>query len=299
MINQRNSKRPNFLIIGAAKSGTTSLFMYLKQHPNIFMTDPKEPCYFDENVNWEKGEEWYFSLFKEAREDQICGEASTNYTRWPQVKDVPKKIFEFVPNVKLIYLMREPASRAYAHYVHRWTKEVNPGKPITENFEKFVENDPMCIDGGLYAKQLDQYRQYFPSEQIYPIVFENLVQSPHTVMKGLFEFLDLTIPDEFQSVLPKANENKSFRKDKAKLALRDKLKENLLARIIIDVLPASFKHFIYEKIFLKSHFGSKITDKFEPVKLSEEEKEKLKNFYHNENIELQRKYGVDITPWYK
>ena len=83
---KKTGRLPDFIIIGSAKSGTTSLYDYLLEHPLIYMSNPKEPCFFDENVAWDKGVAWYSSLFSGAENDQICGEASTNYTRWPQVK---------------------------------------------------------------------------------------------------------------------------------------------------------------------------------------------------------------------
>jgi len=105
---------PDFIIIGAAKSGTTSLVQHMLQHPRIYISDPKEPCFFDENENWKMGIDWYSSLYINAKEDQICGEASTNYTRWPQVMNVPAKIKSIIPNVKLIYLLADPSKRAYS-----------------------------------------------------------------------------------------------------------------------------------------------------------------------------------------
>ena len=69
------------------------------------------------------GIEWYSSLFTRVGNKQLCGEASTNYTRWPQVDGVPELIQQIIPNVKLIYIMRDPVERAFSHFVHRWTKK--------------------------------------------------------------------------------------------------------------------------------------------------------------------------------
>ncbi|MBC7173545.1 MAG: sulfotransferase domain-containing protein, partial [Polyangiaceae bacterium] len=94
---------PDFLIIGAAKSGTTTLFRYLINHSRVFDLAEKEPCFFDAEVNWGRGLDWYRNLFVGARDDQLCGEASTNYTRYPQVPGVPERIKRVVPDAKLIY----------------------------------------------------------------------------------------------------------------------------------------------------------------------------------------------------
>lgn len=288
---------PHFVIIGAAKSGTTSLFAYLKQHPKIFMSDPKEPCFFDENENWDKGKEWYFSLFEGAKEDQLCGEASTNYTRWPQVKNVPSKLYEFCPNVKLIYLMREPSERAYAHYVHRWLKELHPGEPFKVSFDDFVKQDPMCIDSGFYAKQLDQYLEFFSTKNIYPIIFEELIKEPKSVMQGVFNFLGLEMPAGFNLNLPVENESKSYRFNKSKAAYRDKLKSYKVFRLFSKFLPTSLKDAFYLKFLSKTKTASKIKSQFEPIPLTLEQKRALKAIYIKPNQELARKYNVDISFW--
>ncbi|NER32103.1 MAG: sulfotransferase domain-containing protein, partial [Symploca sp. SIO1C4] len=75
---------PDFLIIGAAKSGTTTLYKYLCRHPQICMSNPKEPDFFAIDHIYDQGIDWYSSLFSEARLKQVCGEASTTYTRLPK-----------------------------------------------------------------------------------------------------------------------------------------------------------------------------------------------------------------------
>jgi hypothetical protein len=172
------SKLPDFIIIGAAKSGTTSLWDYLNRHPDIFMSRPKEPCFFDEDVAWSRGIDWYRTLFAKAQEHQVCGEASTNYSRWPQVTGVPRRIHAVLPNVKLIYLMRNPVDRTFSHYVHRWTKEVHRGQPFRQRFGKYCKTDRMCIDSSMYCTQLEQFLPYFPKERILPVVLEQLLVEP-------------------------------------------------------------------------------------------------------------------------
>ncbi len=182
---------PNFIVIGAAKSGTTTLYNYLDSHPCIAMSAIKEPCFFDHNVSWEKGWDWYRKLFAHAQQFQICGEASTNYTRFPQVTGVPEKIANYMPDIKLIYIIRDPVERAYSHYVHRHVKELFPGKPFRQGFEEFVANDPMCIDSSDYLMQIKQYLRYFSKEQLLVIRFDDLVKSAETVLTQVFLFLSV------------------------------------------------------------------------------------------------------------
>ncbi|MEA3469299.1 MAG: sulfotransferase, partial [Thermodesulfobacteriota bacterium] len=110
--------KPNFFLIGAARSGTTSLHKYLEAHPEIFMSEVKEINYFSNNRYWEKGINWYESHFKTATE-KIRGEASTSYTNYPLIKDVPKRLFHYLPDAKFIYILRDPIDRFLSHYLHR------------------------------------------------------------------------------------------------------------------------------------------------------------------------------------
>src|SRR5207244_8421308 len=83
---------PTFLVIGAMKSGTTSLYRYLQAHPDVFMSEQKELNYFTQgaNQNWEKGLAWYQAQFEQAGKARAVGEASTNYTKYPQFQGVPE-----------------------------------------------------------------------------------------------------------------------------------------------------------------------------------------------------------------
>src|SRR5690242_14831106 len=79
---------PDFVVIGGMKCGSTTLFEYLCRHPDVFMCTPKEPGYFSREKVMARGEAWYRSLFADAKPTQLCGEASTCYTRWPHFGDV-------------------------------------------------------------------------------------------------------------------------------------------------------------------------------------------------------------------
>ena len=136
-----NSKIPDFIIIGAAKSGTTSLYKYLCRHPQIFMCTPKEPDFFSIDANYFKGIDWYYSLFNEASPTQVCGEASTTYSRWHQHPKAAERIYQSLGQVKLIYIMRHPVDRAYSFYVHRFKGSLHkPELAVSNTFEETISN---------------------------------------------------------------------------------------------------------------------------------------------------------------
>lgn len=109
--------KPNFLCVGAQKSGTTSLYNILKQHSEVFMPDKKELHFFDWNENFDKSTEWYFQMFQNSLKFNARGEITPNYI----YKDnVAQRIFDTLgKDVKLIFMLRNPADRAFSHYKMR------------------------------------------------------------------------------------------------------------------------------------------------------------------------------------
>ena len=117
---------PNTFIIGAGKSGTTSLWLYLNRHPDIALSRNKEPAFFV-RPNFREDLDWYESLFEPAR---IVGEASTVYTAHPVFDGVPERIHSLVPTPKLIYLVRDPVERAISHYVEHISQGIESRSAI-------------------------------------------------------------------------------------------------------------------------------------------------------------------------
>lgn len=206
---------PNFLIIGAARSGTTSLYEYLSKHPSIIPGIGKEVYFFDKQFS--KGINWYKSFFptklnmsrtqNKLQSKCLTGEATPRYLHYPHA---PKRIFSMLPNVKLIVLLRNPIDRAYSHY----QMEVDSGheklsfEDAISNEEEKITNDmkKMVIDEnfysvnfyrksyltrGIYAAQLERWFEYFPKEQFMILKSEDLYSNPSKIYKQVLDFLDL------------------------------------------------------------------------------------------------------------
>ena len=108
--------RPNLFVIGAMKSGTTTLHEYLGSHPEICMSDRKEPGYFVEEYGWSNGVDWYLRQFSGDGKEKYLGESTTDYTKLPRFKGVARRIAEFNPGAKIMYLLRDPIERTISHY---------------------------------------------------------------------------------------------------------------------------------------------------------------------------------------
>jgi hypothetical protein len=178
---------PNFLIIGAAKAGTTSLYQYLHAHPQVFMSNPKELKFFVEEMNWGRGIEWYEAHFDRAGSAIAIGEASTHYSAYPHFGGVPERISHVLPDVRLIYLVRHPVARMISFYLMR----VRQGKERERSMEKALLTNPRYIDGSRYAMQIERYLACFPRERLLIIKSNDLKDSRRPTMDRVFQFLEV------------------------------------------------------------------------------------------------------------
>ena len=193
---------PNFIIGGVIKGGTTSLNNYLKQHPEVFMSRFKEPRYFafePDNPDHVEGRglrfpirtlEEYAALFEETTDEKAIGEVSPHYLRSPQA---PQLIKVTIPEVRLIFSLRDPVKRAYSSYWHKVRLGIEE-RPVEE---ALMEND-QAVQHGLYHQSLLNWYSRFGSQQIKIIIFEELVRDPATVYIDICRYLgidDTFVPD--------------------------------------------------------------------------------------------------------
>jgi len=206
---------PDFLIIGAQKAGTTSLYNYLEKHPYIWSAYSKEVNFFD--LNYTKGINWYKSFFPSkllkflinifTDRKLITGEGSTYYLLHPHVA---KRVYNHLPNVKIIVLLRNPIYRTFSGYHH----SVNTGleylpfneaikreeERISQEFEKIKKNGnykSKLFPGlayktrSIYVNQLRSWFEYFPRNQILIIKSEDFFRDPQATLNRVYQFLDI------------------------------------------------------------------------------------------------------------
>jgi len=179
----KRGARPDFIIIGAMKAGTSSLHHLLKQHADIYMSHPKELDFF--SFNLEKGVEWYERHFVE---DKICGEASPNYSKW---EDTPHKIHQYYPDIKLIYILRNPVDRFISQCNHH---QLDPESILREvesgDFSSALNRE--IFTNGQYRKHIINYLKYFSGEQMHICFFKDLKNEPKKFLNELFDFLKVS-----------------------------------------------------------------------------------------------------------
>lgn len=184
---RQETRLPTFIIIGAMKSGTTSLFRYIKVHPQVCMSSHKETDYFCHQEIYEKGLEWYQSLFE--RSAEAYGEASPNYTKCHGMPGVPARIHSVLPNVKLIYVLRDPVERMVSHYLHMVARG-DEKRPLTEALMT-NDGDNHYANVSHYYYQLTQYLDYFDQSQILLLSSEQLRDDTASVMQQVYQFIEV------------------------------------------------------------------------------------------------------------
>ncbi|HKX76667.1 MAG TPA: sulfotransferase [Acidimicrobiia bacterium] len=204
---------PTFLIVGAMRSGTSSLVHYLRRHPDIFISQPKELHFFDHH--YERGVDWYEQQFSGAQDKVQVGEATPNYMYDRIAVD---RMVHLLPDVKLIAILRNPVARAYSHYWHNRSR----GKESLD-FVEALQAEPARLalsaesattfsyaDRGRYDRQLRYLLDRFPRQALKVLLFEDLESDPDDVVTEACGHLNLApLPNTFAGVV--VNEYTEFR----------------------------------------------------------------------------------------
>lgn len=182
-------RKPSFLIVGAMKSATTSLFEDLASHPEIFAPPEKEPGYLcPSKFHEDEIHEQYSQLFKGAEPNQLCFEASTFYTMYPAyqgVIDSAKNFFD--GGLKIIYLIREPVARTLSHHAHAYAR-----KDCCEDINKAVIEYPYLIDFSKYFSQIEPWMQAFGKDQVLILPQDAYISSRRKVLQAIESFLGVS-----------------------------------------------------------------------------------------------------------
>ncbi|MGB5465095.1 MAG: sulfotransferase [Sedimenticolaceae bacterium] len=195
--------KPNFFILGAGKSGSTSIYHYMKGHPQIFLPRVKEPSFFCEDFQVVKNPVHYFQLFDQVSSQTAIGEASHVYLSNPSTPRVLKTLF---PDARFIIILRNPANRAYSLYHHMRRTGFEP----IGSFEKALEAEEdratsarfkgrcpqylynyLYFRSGLYGQQIERYFSLFPKKQFLLLKFEQFIQRPEEHFTEILRFLDV------------------------------------------------------------------------------------------------------------
>ncbi|MGB8703293.1 MAG: sulfotransferase [Thermosynechococcaceae cyanobacterium] len=294
---------PNFLIIGAGKSGTTALYNYLKQHPQIYMSPVKEPKFFaleDENLtvngpgshlfqpitNYEE----YCRLFQGVTDEIAIGEASTIYLYVPKASE---RIKHYIPEVKLVAILRHPVDRAYSSFMHLRRDQREPladfSLALQEEERRITNNWPFIWrykDRGFYYRQLKRYFELFNKSQIKIYLYEEFNTNPLITLQDIFKFLNVDenfVPDISTkynvSGVPKNQALQSFL-----------TKPNFVKTAFKLFFPDDFRKGIKDNIAARN---------FNKPELPLELRREMLEIYRDDILKLQDLLQRDLSVWLK
>ena len=284
---------PNFIVIGAQKSGSTSLRYYLQEHPDICLY-PKESHFFDDETKHVFGVEYYERLFDDCCGDKAIGEVTPCYI---YAQMAPGRMYETLPGAKLILIMRNPIDRAYSHY---W-KNIQNGREVL-TFEDAIgkENERIGIDNwhmmnysymnrGIYYRQIERFLEHYSIQNMLFLLFEEFIQDVNGTLQEIYGFLG--IDSQFSSTRIKEVKNKA-KMSKSKLLFRLAKGDYESPKIIKKIMYASRVQYLLRLV------NNKINVKeIEYPQMDLDIRQWLLDFYHRPNLRLGKLLNLDLSIW--
>ncbi len=294
---------PNFFIVGAAKAGTTSLWRYLLQHPEIYMPSDimfKEPAFFS-NIKGGNNLDQYKSLFSGVRNERMIGEASTAYLTSPES---PARIVTMIPDAKIIIMLRNPIDRA--HSLYNWMA-CNGYEPI-ESFEEalkieqsdrygntnFLKFNPeyyynyLYFYSGLYSQQIKRYLDLFNKKQIHFIIFENFKSDINNAIQEVYKFLN--VDDTFLPEIKVHNKGSAPYSTQLQFFIRQELHKHLRP-------PHTHPHPLQNRVIEK--LMSLNTRQEEPVPMKAQTRRLLCQQYYQDVLLTSDMLDIDLSNWWQ
>ena len=187
------SCKPNLFIIGASKCGTTMLHDLLAQHPDVFMSSPKELWHFN-RTNYREREDAYLAFFNEGAGFAVRGESTPIYSETLAFPHVPEAIHRFSPQAKIIYMVREPFKRFRSQWAQtldngHWARHTHYDSIMPTTFQEAVFKHPPFLISSMYWTNIQRFKEYFEDANIKVILFEEFVSDMERTCAEVFKFL--------------------------------------------------------------------------------------------------------------
>lgn len=238
--------KPNYMLIGASKCASSTICTLLGQHPDIFMVKCKETAFFSNDEIYERGLDWYESLYSEAGDKKMRGEGSNRYTMKEVFPNTVSRILSYNPDLKLIYCVRNPITRIESYWLQIRS---HGGEGVHYDFNKAVRiNRDWLVDSSNYWQQLSAFKPYFPDDRIHVVFYEDFKNDPVAVMRSCFLFLDVDPNVKLQSPNLHIGDysNKTIPRD-----ILSQLREYSLFRASRKLIPKSVREHIKKSLLFK------------------------------------------------
>lgn len=273
-------------LIGAAKCGTTALADMLAQHPDVNVSNPKEPDFFA-RPDYSGHFDLYDACFDRTRPFRYRLDASVGYTAdWQGVsKAIAERISAFCPSAKLIYVVRDPIERTRSAYWHA----VRAGYENLSFWDSIQNLGIDHITASRYSERIDEYLSSFPPSQLLLLTFQELRTEPQRVLQRVLDFLELP---PFQNFTLHQETNRTYQL-------------SVLGKLVHRALP---KHRITAAVkFAKATLPKRIVDRLydayaKPIpEMTDREADYLAMLFEFEAAEMQRRYGINLrtSKWWR
>jgi len=286
------NRKVDFLIIGTQKAGTTSLFQYILQHPDIYFSEVKEVNYFVYDHLYAKGERYYHSFFSGYRTQKIIGSAYVHML--PCVKCVDR-VYHYNPRMKFIVMLRNPSERAVSAYEYAirngWENAATTLHEALNLEDKRLSQEAYDLTyfyNGLYSRHLNNWMRRFPKENFLVLKQEDLRNEPLQTMNAIFDFLNI----------PHRNVDTSKKYNVASGVHNKRLQKVMLAknhpirRILGAIMPQQTKVYVRSKIFPIIYRANTSKVKATNVMLTEKEIEMLNRYFKLDMDELEKNFNI-------
>ncbi len=192
--------KPSFIGLGAQKCASTWLHAVFSDHPDAFVSEPKELNFF--TAHFDRGGQWYERHFSPGSGRKAVGEISPSY--FPD-RDAPARAFDYNPDFRILIALRDPVERAYSSHLHNVRLGYFAGTDLS--FEAGLADNPMYVEQSRYAKHLSAWLEHFPQERILVVFQEEIAADPQVQARRVYEFLGVSSDHVSASVGRRANES--------------------------------------------------------------------------------------------
>ena len=193
---------PDFMLIGASKSATSSIVDWLRQHPGVFVTDPKEPNFFNRDDNYAKGLHWYRQKFAQASPQQLLGEASNLYTAMAMYPNTVERIAQMCGPLRFVYSVRDPIERIRSLWIQ--LRAQAGGDEVEPDINRAIHRQwDLLIDTSCYSRQLDAFDSAFGRESTLVVLYEDFRSNPLDVMRRICDHIGVAASGLLETPLHK------------------------------------------------------------------------------------------------
>ncbi len=292
-------KLPTFLVVGIEKAGTTSIYQYLNQHPQVYMSPVKETNFLErdwENFQgkpnpkridtWEK----YSNLFSNVQDEIAIGEVSPNYLF--HYKSSSERIIKYVPDVKIIAILRNPVDRAYSDYLMHLRDSINVEKvrSLTEQVQ-FRADTSFTLKKGFYYTPVKYYFDTFGKERVKIYLYNDLSENSSAMMQDMYQFIGVN-----SDFTPDTSERQQVAAVPKNQSLNNLMKTKNPVRAAVSsvlkvVMPLEMRQKLRSSLVNLNSAGKELKP------LSSEERQLLIDFYREDILKLQDLIQRDLSSW--